>query len=331
MLLHQSSSIASSGLRRAAGTQLELAATKFSGQACFVRQFNRTLVLLVAALRRCTGRHAVARSSSTASGIAMLVSAAAASSNGRFAGSSPEDLEEWLVSFLPACLRQITDDHVLVYNFHVLSPATAARRSCAILSVDRPQCPSNTAAFRSASDHVHPQCITPDPQLWGTHVFAQFLCFTPCRCNCCACRSNTGCQQHSMAGAQHAPLLNFLKRSVCGFSSSRSTSCTDAITAFQTVQHQPPALRSTLCRNSIPASTYSSRAIRARGIHTSECCITAKKTNDLITTWKPLFACSQQQPPCCCSAAAGCFSWQLLHYPQTAGTVTAAAGMHAAL
>lgn len=47
-------------------------------------------------MRRCTGRHAVARSSSTASGIAMLVSAAAASSNGRFAGSSPEDLEEWL-------------------------------------------------------------------------------------------------------------------------------------------------------------------------------------------------------------------------------------------
>lgn len=68
MLLHKGSLTAAGGLRRAA-----------------------------ALTRRCTGGHAVARSSSMASsGVTMLASTAAASSNGRFAGSSAAELEEWL-------------------------------------------------------------------------------------------------------------------------------------------------------------------------------------------------------------------------------------------
>lgn len=100
MLLHRSSLAASSGLRRAAGTVSirQPPRLPFSDKS-FPKQLNYTCVLFFAAVRRCTGNHAVARSSSMASsaGVAMLTSTAAASSNGRFAGSSTAELEEWLV------------------------------------------------------------------------------------------------------------------------------------------------------------------------------------------------------------------------------------------
>lgn len=98
MLLHKSSLAASSGLRRAAGTRpaTNLVHT-LQARACAL---NLVFLSQLAAVRRCIGNHAVARSSSMASsaGVAMLVSTAAASSNGRFAGSSAAELEEWLVS-----------------------------------------------------------------------------------------------------------------------------------------------------------------------------------------------------------------------------------------
>lgn len=99
MLLHRSGLAATNGLRRAAGTEEKRPATglKYASPAA-PWKLTQTYTCDVAAVRRCTGSHAVARSSSM-SGVALSVTtAAAASSNGRFAGSSTAELEEWLVS-----------------------------------------------------------------------------------------------------------------------------------------------------------------------------------------------------------------------------------------
>lgn len=104
MLLHKSILTTAGGLRRAAG--MSTCTHQPASHRCCSPAITRPLCPCVCvcvcrptpALRRCAGGHAVARSSSmTSSGVTMLVSTAAASSNGRFAGSSAAELEEWLV------------------------------------------------------------------------------------------------------------------------------------------------------------------------------------------------------------------------------------------
>ena len=109
MLLHKGGVAASSGLKRAAGSDgwraHRTAAALLPRLLPAVCNTQSPLydAIAPAVFKRCLGKHAVARSSSTASsGVAMLVTAAAAAgSNGRFAGSSTAELEEWLVSELP--------------------------------------------------------------------------------------------------------------------------------------------------------------------------------------------------------------------------------------
>lgn len=112
MLLHKGGVAASSGLKRAAGSDgwrahrsaaaLPALPPRPLPVVCNTQSLLHDAIA-PAVFKRCLGKHAVARSSSTASsGVAMLVTAAAAAgSNGRFAGSSTAELEEWLVSELP--------------------------------------------------------------------------------------------------------------------------------------------------------------------------------------------------------------------------------------